>query len=108
MIDWNSEYCGILVGAFWIGFSLFFYATFMFLIALRTGRNSKSDPLARLPLVRRLIITLPSFIGVGGSVFIMGEILSRWPYTDIAAVLGFPAGIFVARFIDRSLSKNNK
>lgn len=102
MTNWNGEYFGMLVGAFWVGFSLFFYGTFMVLVALRTGRKSWADPPAGLPFYLRLVISIPSFVGVAGTIYLLGAV-SQVDHWDIAFVVGLPAGVFVALFIDKHI-----
>jgi hypothetical protein len=47
-----------LAGAFWVGFSLCFYFSFFVLVVLQTGKM-KTDVAMRMPVYRRLTITIP-------------------------------------------------
>jgi hypothetical protein len=77
----------LFAAAFWLGFSLSFYSTFFVPVAVHTGRNKDTDTSMRMPWWRRLIVTIPAFIGVGGTCPLIG-FLYQTPHTE--------AGVLVA------------
>ena len=91
-----------LIGVFWVGFSFCFYFSFFVLVGLHTGKMKNIDPAMRMPLYRRLAITIPGFIGVAGTCSLLGA-MRQTPHWDMAVLLGVPADVLVALFMKKRL-----
>jgi hypothetical protein len=94
----------LLSGMFWLGLSLYLYLTFVVLVIVSTSKRKNSDPTMEMPTYHRLIITIPLFVGIAGTISLLGVAHKLSGVVSIAAfVLGMPVGILLALFMKKRL-----
>ena len=99
-----NEYLLILLGLFWLGFSLSFYFTFLMFVAFKTTKRLADASVTQLPLLQRLIMIIPGFIGIAGLFCLLGCLREHLTNAAMSTfVLSVPVGFFVALFMKKRL-----